>query len=225
MIEADYNPFILFSQEGKVISLNKSAQFLLGSVTAKVLFEHTLNYATTSFGFKTTHIDLSFGHFHFFALNVGYETEDELGVMFYRKPSMEQKIDSTLQSPHDPINIYSVIDLCISATSIGLNRNITRDFDPTLPDVRINTSEFIKMFSTILTSSRENADMTIKLALKVGEHLKIDGKKYSIFEILVSSSENFMEDEKYSIEKKSEKLGATLYFEAKKISIEMAIIS
>lgn len=225
MIEADYNPFILFSQEGKVLSLNKSAQFLLGSVSVPILFEHTLNYATTSFGFKTTHVELSFGHYHFFALNVGYENEDELGVVFYRKPSQELKIDSTLQTPHDPVNIYSVIDLCISATSIGLHRNITREFDPTLPDIRIDTALFIKMFSAILISCQERSQVIIKLSLKIGEHIKIEGKKYSIFEVSVASDEELIEDEKYSIQRLAGKLGSEVNFDEKKVTIGIAILT
>ena len=57
-IEYDYNPFVLFSSNVKVLSLNSEAQFLLGFVTTEELFNLATTYANVSFGFKTT-LDLS----------------------------------------------------------------------------------------------------------------------------------------------------------------------
>lgn len=225
MIEVDYNPFILFSQEGKVLSLNKSAQFLLGSTTTHAIFEQALSHATTSFGFKTTHLELSFGRFHFFAICVGYENEDELGIMLYRTPSAEPKIDSTLQSRHAVVNIYSLIDLCISTTSIGTNRTFVRDFDPTLPEVRIDSNLFIKMFSLILTSSGDNNKLTIKLSLTIGEYIKIEGKKYAIFSLKTTNSVTFDPEDRHRIENYATKLGAKICFDNKEITLDLAMIS
>ncbi len=225
MLEADYNPFILFSQTGKVLSLNKSAQFLLGSASAETIFNHAVNHATTSYGFKTTYLDITFGRFVFFAINVGYENEDEIAIMLYRSPSMEPKIDSKLQSQNEPVNVYSLMDLCISSTSIGKEREFVRDFDPTLPEIRINTNQFIKMFSLMLNSTPDKSNIHMKLALNIGEYIKIDTKKYSIFSIAVTLDAKFEKDNFYSIEKFAAKLGAQIHMESQKITIDMAIIT
>ena len=79
-IEYDYNPFILFSSNGKIVSLNAEAQFLLGTATSRELYELATSYANVTFGFKTTFIDLEFGRYKFFGLTVGYENEDEIGI-------------------------------------------------------------------------------------------------------------------------------------------------
>jgi nitrogen-specific signal transduction histidine kinase len=225
MIEVDYNPFILFSQSGKVISLNKSAQFLLGSTSTSEVFEYALAHATTSFGFKTTHLDISFGRFHFFAICVGYESEDEIGIMLYRTPSVEPKLDSSLQSQHKPVNIYSLIDLCISTTSIGSERVFARNFDPTVPDIRIDADNFIKMFTLMLASSESNAKVSIKLALKVGEYLRVEGKKYSLFSLEVSSKEGLNLEQKHKIEEHANHFGAQVECISSKISVDLAIIT
>lgn len=225
MIEVDYNPFILFSQEGKILSLNKSAQFLLGSTSAHALFEQALSHATTSYGFKTTHLELSFGRFHFFAICVGYENEDEIGIMLYRTPSAEPKINSTLQSRHSAVNIYSLIDLCVSTTSIGTNRTFVRDFDPTLPEVRIDSNLFIKMFSLILTSSGDNNKLTVKLSLTIGEYIKIEEKKYAIFSLKTTNSATFDPEDRHRIENYASKLGAKISFEDKEITIDLAMMT
>jgi len=225
MIEVDYNPFILFSHDGKVISLNQSAQFLLGSTSPQTIYEHAISHATTSFGFKTAHLDLKFGRFQFFAICVGYENEDEIGIMLYRTPSAEPKIDSTLQSRHNPVNIYSLIDLCVSTTSIGSDRTLVREFDPTLPEVRIDSDLFIKMLTLILSSSGDKNTVTLKLALNIGEHIKIDDKKYSLFSLTIINSISFDFEDKNRIENYASKLGAKIAFEDQDIIIDLAIIS
>jgi len=55
-VEYDYNPFVLFSSNGKIISLNSEAQFLLGATESNTLFELAQTYANVNFGFKTTFI-------------------------------------------------------------------------------------------------------------------------------------------------------------------------
>ncbi len=225
MIEADYNPFILFSQSGKIISLNKSAQFLLGSTSAAEIFEYAIAHATTSFGFKTTHLDITFGRFTFFAINVGYENEDEIGIVLYRVPTSEPKINSSLQNQHKPVNIYSLIDLCVSTTTIGSKRIFTRNFDPTLPDIRINTDMFIKMFSLVLNASYDDASVDIKLALKIGEYLKVEEKKYSLFAIEVSSKNGLNLEQKHKIEEYATQFGAQIEFAVNAINIDLAIIT
>ena len=57
-LEYDYNPFILFDANGKIISLNAEAQFLLGNASAQELFKLCTSYASVSFGFKTTFLEL-----------------------------------------------------------------------------------------------------------------------------------------------------------------------
>ena len=53
-LEYDYNPFILFDSNAKVISLNSEAQFLLGAASTSELFELASSYSNITFGFKTT---------------------------------------------------------------------------------------------------------------------------------------------------------------------------
>ena len=156
---------------------------------------------------------------------MGYESEDEIGIMLYRTPSAEPKIDSYLQSRHNAVNIYSLIDLCISTTSIGSNRTIHRDFDPTVPEVRIDSDQFIKMFSLILSASGDDNELTIKLALNIGEYIRIEQKKYSIFSIKISNSMPYEREDKHRIENYASKMGAKIAFEESEIILDIAIIT
>ncbi len=183
-LEYDYNPFILFNSNGKIISLNAEAQFLLGSATPQEIFELATTYANVTFGFKTTFLDLEFGRYKFFGLTVGYENEDEIGIKFYQAPSFK------LNNPK-PVgqltNIYTLVDLCISSNSIGTNITFKKEFDPTIPDIIIDSNEFIKILNKIYSCFTDNEVIHTKLFFRVGEHIKFEDKKYSIFSIQVSA--------------------------------------
>ncbi|WP_373035405.1 hypothetical protein [Sulfurimonas sp.] len=183
-LEYDYNPFILFSSNGKILSLNAEAQFLLGVASTNELFELTTAYANISFGFKTTFLELEFGRYKFFAVTIGYENEDEIGIKLYQSPSFK------LNNPKpvgELTNIYTLVDLCISTNSISSNVIYTKEFDPTIPEIVINTNSFIKLLNKIYSCFDENEQINTKIFYRVGEHIKFENKKYSIFSVEIKA--------------------------------------
>lgn len=183
-IEYDYNPFILFSSEGKILSLNSEAQFLLGSASSSELYELATTYANITFGFKTTFIELEFGRYKFFALSVGYENEDEIGIKFYQTPSF--KLNKSKPSGQ-LTNIYTLVDLCISTNSISSKTLFSKEFDPTIPEIIIDANSFIKLLNKIYSCFDENKQINTKIFYRIGEHIKFEEKKYSIFSIEISA--------------------------------------
>ncbi len=195
-IEYDYNPFVLFSSKGKVISLNSEAQFLLGAITTDELFNLATTYANLSFGFKTTFIELEFGRYKFFALTVGYENDDEIGIKLYQTPSFK------LNKPKlvgELINIYTLVDLCISTNSINSKIEFTKEFDPTIPEIIIDSNNFIKILNNIYDCFYENEKINTKIFYRVGEHIKFEEKKCSIFSIEISA-ENINKEKRNKLE-------------------------
>ena len=183
-IEYDYNPFVLFSSNGKVISLNAEAQFLLGAITVDELFSFATTYANLSFGFKTTFIELEFGRYKFFALTVGYENDDEIGIKLYQAPSFK------LNKPKpvgEMVNIYTLVDLCISTNSINSQIKFLKEFDPTIPEIVIDSNSFIKILNSIYSCFNENKEIYTKIFYRVGEYIKFEDKKYSIFSIEINA--------------------------------------
>ncbi len=181
-IDNDFNPFILFDSNGKILSLNTEAQYLLGSTTKETIFELATAYASATFGFKTTFMDLDFDKYKFFGMNVGYENDDEIAISLYRMPHFKfQK-----NKPSGKLtNVYTLIDLCVSSNSIGSNINYIKDIDPSIPEIRIHEKLFIKLLNKMYASMKDNVKVTTKLYLRIGEHIKFDEKKYSIFSIEV----------------------------------------
>ena len=182
-IEYDYNPFVLFSSAGKILSLNNEAQYLLGSVDKNILFEIATTHANASFGFKTTFIDLEFGRYRFFGITIGYENESEIGIRFYQQPT----INFSAPKPTGELtNIYTLIDLCISTNSIGSEIRHTKTLDPTIPEIRLHPDNFIKLLNKIYQGFAEGTDIETKLFYRVGEHIRFNEKKYSLFTIELS---------------------------------------
>jgi len=185
-IEYDYNPFVLFESSGKIKSVNAEAQFLLGAITPHELFNLATTYANVTFGFKTTFIELGFGRYNFFALTVGYENDDEIGIKLYQSPSFK------LNNPKptgELTNIYTLVDLCVSTISINSDITFKKEYDPTIPDIIIDSNSFIKIFNKIYSCFIDNKTIQTKIYYRIGEHIKFEEKKYSIFSIEVTANE------------------------------------
>jgi hypothetical protein len=185
-IEYDYNPFILFDSDGKIISLNTEAQFLLGFTMPSELFELAKTYASVNFGFKTTFIELEYGRYKFFGLTVGYENEEQIGIKLYQIPSLKL---NTKKPEGELANIYTIIDLCISTNSINSNIKYTKSYDPTIPDIIVDSNKLIKLLNKIYSCFQNNDTINTKVFYRIGEHVKFGDKKYSIFSICISAKE------------------------------------
>lgn len=183
-IEHDYNPFVVFDTDGRVASLNQEAQYLLGEVTNKEIFELAGTYASKSYGFKTTSLDLSFGTFKFYALTVGYLDEHKIGIKLYKVPV---KKFTNIEEYGDSVNIYALLDLCISAASTRSDAKFVKEFDPTFPDIRLQINIFTKLLDKIYHSYKDASKVTTRLALTTGEHIKFNDKKYPIFSVKFKS--------------------------------------
>jgi len=183
-LEYDYNPFILFNAQGKIISVNSEAQFLLGSTTPNTLFELAKTYASVSFGFKTTFIELEYGRYKFFGLTVGYEDEEQIGIKLYQAPSFKL---NTKKPEGELTNIFTITDLCIATHSISSNVIYTKSYDPTIPEIIVNSNKLIKVLNKMYACVEENDTIDTKVFYRIGEHIKFEDKKYSIFSISVSA--------------------------------------
>ena len=183
-IEYDYNPFILFNDKGKVVSLNSEAQFLLGAASPKEIFELAKAYANVTFGFKTTFVDLEFGRYKFFGLTVGYEDEEQVGIKLYQTPSFKL---SKPKPDGELTNIFTIVDLCISTNSMSSDIEYIKLYDPTIPEVVLNTNKLIKVLNKMYACVQDNEQITTEIFYRIGEHIKFEEKKYSIFSISIDA--------------------------------------
>ncbi len=220
-IEFDYNPFIIFDSKGRVKSLNQEAQYLLGDTKAKEIFELAKTYANHTYGFKTTVLDLNYGSYSFYAITVGYQDENEIGIKLYKRAA---KKFSHIQEYGEITNIYSILDLCISAASAGNNTIYKKEFDPTFPEIRIKIEEFIKLLNKIYQSYQNSEIVTSKLMLNIGEYIRFNNKKYPIFSLHVNGD---LRDKSYesSIKEIAKEANTLIIFKDKTTILSSALVS
>ncbi len=187
-IEYDYNPFVVFNSQGKVLSVNREAQYLLGKVSNKELFDLALNYASETYGFKTFFVDLEFDKFEFFAVTVGYDTDDEIGIRLYKKP--KNKVKNSNRSNRELSSVYVLIDLCISTNSSLSQAEFQKNFDPAIPDLMLCVDDFLKVLNRCFYAFNESSAINVRLYINIGEHVKIGERKYPILRIEISG-DNF----------------------------------
>ena len=220
-IEHDYNPFIEFDNTGKILSLNQEAQYLLGEVAHKKIFDIAQAYASMTYGFKTTIIDIAFGSYKFYAITVGYDDESSIGIKLYKSAT---KKFANVEEYGESANIYALLDLCISASSTNSTIKFRKEFDPTFPDVRLKIEPFMKLLTKTYQSHLNSPTITTRLALITGEYIRFNTKKYPIFSISIKGETRDTTYEK-SIEEIAAKSNCTVHFEKDETLISAALVS
>jgi nitrogen-specific signal transduction histidine kinase len=220
-VEIDLNPIISFSSNGKITYSNQEAQFLLSRIKQKELFDLTLKHAPKTFGIETTYFDLSLKNYSFYAITVKYENEDEIHMKLY-KSAMVKK-DSELSTKNTNItNIFTLVDLAISTKKIKSNGKFIKNYDPSIPEFKINASEFIKALNLIYDNFQESEMLTTSVILKIGEYIRLEGKKHSIISVEVFSSTK-CSTEKFNY--KDENASFIVTKDEDKITIDLPLIS
>ncbi len=186
-IEWDNNPFILFSNQGKILYLNNAAEILFGYVTKKELYDISLSYAPQNFGYKSTCLTLNYDAFIFHAITVGYENEEQISLRLYNMPRVKstRKIEKDKLITTD-INILLEANLALFRTKNTNPLKLLTDQD--LPAFKIDQNNFSKLLRKTLNAFRSSDSIDISLKLLFGQHVIIDDKKESIAQLAISAN-------------------------------------
>jgi len=194
-IENDSNPFVLFSSSGKLKYLNNSAEILMGSCNHKELFKIAISYAPKSFGYNKTVLDLSFGSFEFYGINVLYENEDIIGMHLYNKP-MAKVDDSSLLEGYTLTNLNLLLQANIELFDINYTGKIKLLTDYDIPELQIHQNDFSMLLRHIFSQFLENKNLEITMKIKLGERVVVKDKRYSIIILHVKSTSREKEYDK-----------------------------
>lgn len=187
-VELDLNPILSFSSNSKIIYSNSEAQFLLNRIKQKELFDLALTYAPKTFGAQTSYIDLSIKNYTFYAITVMYENEDEIHMKLYKSAMVKKENNLNIKNIN-VTNIFTLVDLAISTSKIKTNINFIKNYDPSIPEFKLDASTFIKTLNQVFETFKDKKSVTCSILLKIGEYIKIDGKKYSLISVEISSNE------------------------------------
>ncbi len=187
-VELDLNPILSFSSSSKILYSNSEAQFLLNRIKPKELFDLALTYAPKTFGAQTSYIDLTIKNYTFYAITVMYENEDEIHMKLYKSAMVKKESKLNIKNINTT-NIFTLVDLAISTSKIKNDINFTKNYDPSIPEFKLDASSFIKTLNQIFEVLKNKNSITCSILLKIGEYIKIDNKKYSLISVEISTNE------------------------------------
>ena len=187
-VDVDLNPIITFTSSGRIAYSNSEAQFLLSRISQKELFDLAVQYASQTYGINTTYIDLGLKNYVFYAVTVMYENEDEIHLKLYKSATVKK--DKKLSTSNtNTTNIFTLVDLAISTNKTKSSVNYIKNYDPSIPEFKLNSSAFIKVLNQVFSSFENSSNIECSIFLKIGEYIKIEGKKYPLISVEISSED------------------------------------
>jgi hypothetical protein len=151
---------------------------------------------------------------------VGYVDDSNIGVKLYKTPI---KRFAAFNEGGEYVNIYSLLDLCISVASISRKINFKKDFDPTFPELKLQVEKFTQLVGKIYDSHQDAALITTKLSVKTGEYVKFNNKKYPIFILSIEGGERERRKEQ-DIDTLAQNINCAVYFKPHETLLSSPII-
>ena len=190
-IQNDINPFIIFSNNGKILYLNDEAEYFLTFVNEKEIFEFAINNAKNEKGIFTTFGEFKFDKFEFSAVSIGYENDEEIGIKFYKVllPPKNKKIDGL-----EKINIFFILDFCRNYSFLDKEIEFIDDFDVDIPEFYTDKNNLIKLLNKIFAKCNTNKLKTI-IKYEIGEKLKVNIRIYGVISIEIFDKFDSLKDD------------------------------
>jgi len=222
-IEHDANPFILFTNTGKIKYLNTSAELLMGSCTPKEIFVLALAYAPQTFGVKKSILNLNFNSFQFYGINVLYENEDFIGIHLYNE-AIEHSNKKILLDGFSLTDINMLLQANIELFNITYQGKIALLTDYDIPEFQMHQNNFSLLLQKIFALFNENKKVEINVKIKIGERVVIKEKPYPIILLEIKSTKK-RDDDKKEIIDLVEKSAINLQIKKASIYLEIPAIS
>lgn len=187
-IEQDSNPFILYSSLGAVIYLNKSAELLMEIGADAKIFNLASTHAPQSFGSKMSLMNLSFSLCDFYAINVLYNNDDEIGIHLYSRPRDKLSFDTKLEGyTNTDINLLLRANIELFSIDYAGELNLLADYD--LPEFQMHQNRFSLLLKKIFLQFKQTDRLDISMTIKIGAAIVINQKRYPIIVLRLSASQ------------------------------------
>jgi hypothetical protein len=222
LIEHDLNPFMMFDSSGRLIQYNKEAEFLLSYVSSREIYDLAVSNAPLSYGFKRSFVSLHFERNTFYAILVGYLDEEKVGIKLYKEVCDSAKYE--MASALTQVNIFTILNLSKNSTLSKSNVVINELYDPSLPDVKLDVEKFLNLVNHLFREYHDAKELSIKVFLKIGETMVLDGKKYPICSVKFQSYDKILK-ETAPLFSKAKEAGVSLFAKDDFIMIEFPLIT
>jgi len=195
IVEEDINPFILFSDRGSILYLNKSAEFLMGIDTQKEIYGLALAHAPHNYGHKVTLMELSFSSYEFYGINVLYHTDSEIGIQLYNRPRPKVTQEETLEG-YTPTDLNLLLQANIELFSIAYQGKISLMTDYSMPDIQLHQNNFSLLLRKVFAQFQAAKKIDMSLTIKIGSKIIIADKRYPIVTLKLSATHRETQQDK-----------------------------
>jgi nitrogen-specific signal transduction histidine kinase len=201
LLEHDLNPFILFDSDGKIKKFNKEAEFLMNFVTSKELFSLALEHASKNFGFNKEFTRLQFDKQSYYAILVGYISDNEIALRLFKEVGMIEpvKIDNNFTET----NIFTLLEIARNTTLVDSKLKITDIYDVSIPEFKMNINDFLLIINSIFEAAQIYKTLTLKVFIKIGEYEIINNNKYKIVSLVFNTEGTIKIDKSLNYGKKN----------------------
>jgi len=221
-IENDSNPFILFTNTGKIKYLNSSAEILMGSVTPKEIYELAVTHAPQTFGFKKSILNLNFNSFAFYGMNVLYENEEFIGIHLYNK-AIDKGDKPIILDGFSLTDINMLLQANLELFNINYQGEIELLTDYDIPEFQIHQNNFSIFLRKLLSQFSESKKLKISVKIKLGERVVLKGRKYTI--IIIELKGKLQKDTKdEALRELAEKNFITMQLLKNRVTLEIPAI-
>ncbi len=222
MMEHDLDPFMMFDSAGKLSKYNKEAEYLLSYVLSREIYDLAVSNAALSFGFKRSFVSLHYERNIFYAILVGYIDEERLGIKLYKEVSDSAKLN--MDTKKTEVNIFTILNLSRNSTLSQSDVTITELYDPSIPDIKLNVEKFLNLLNHAFRCYLEADELSLKVFLKIGETMLLEGRKYPICSIKFQSFDTKVKDAALLFSRAKE-AGVSLFVKDDSIMIEFPLIT
>jgi len=223
-IDCDNSPFVIFSNNSKIVYLNSAAEILMGYIQNRELYSIAITHAPQDIGSKTTLLDLKYGSFIFHSITVAYKDEEHIAIRLYNKPVI--KSDNTIsQDKLILTDINTIMEANLTLFKMyneGCDIHLLTDTD--LPSFQVDQNQLSKLIRDSLDSFKDNSYIMVHLNIVIGESIRINGKRYQILQIRFQSDNRDVSYDK-SIKSLSESNYIVTMFEDNYIRINVPMIT
>ena len=182
----DTNPLLVFDHNGKILFLNDSAEILMGYVSASEIYSLAVNNAPQDFGIKNSSIELSYEHINFYAITVGYSSDEWIAIKLYYRP-LSRKYSNFSTKQHTITDINKMLHIAINQFTIDNDIDIRIFLDSELPNIFLNQNDFLKLLRKTFATFKYSKHMHITLKLGIGDHILLNGKSYKVINLKIES--------------------------------------
>lgn len=223
LLDMDSNPVVVFNNNGNIVYLNDNGEILMGYAKVKDIFNLAIDNAPKKYGTKNTQIELTYNHLSFYAISVGYLTDEWIAIHFYYRPRAK-KYTKTTTGNEVSTDINQLLGIAMDQFTIESNCDIRLLTDQDISTTLMNQNNFLKLLRKTLSLFKATHYLDITLKFGIGDHVIIDNKQCRLVNLKFASSGRYCNEDRF-IDELAINLNISTHLKENSVEFEIPLIT